>query len=264
MLTYYTLEIRDFNKRIDVSGLRGWRWILIIEGIPTIILGITCWFALADTPETAKYLNQEEKTLLVARISRQVGATKSSGEQHWKDVREGLLDWKVWVFCFGQFGVDVMLYGYSTFLPTIIKGINPTASSAIVQVLTIPCYSLGGITYLIVGSISDRQQRRGFWCVLLGAISIIGYGLLMSNGGMKVHYAGCFLVAMGMYVVIGLPLAWLPSHTPRYGKRTTIIALQAMIGNSAGVMSSFVSFSFLISDLFSTAIPRISVIYKGP
>lgn len=134
-----------------------------------------------------------------------------------------------------------MFIGYSTFLPTIIKGINPTYSNAIVQVLTIPCYFLGGITYLIIGKISDRQQRRGIYTLLLGTVSICGYGMLMSNGGSAVRYAGCFLVATGMYVVIGLPLAWLPSNTPRYGKRTTIIAMQAMIGNSAGIMAGFVS-----------------------
>lgn len=131
--------------------------------------------------------------------------------------------------------------GYAVFLPTIIKGIDPSYSRQVVQVLTIPCYALGAISYLIVGSISDRNQQRGIWVVTLGTISTVGYGMLISDGGPAVHYAGCFLVAAGMFVVIGVPLAWLPSNIPRYGKRTTTIAMQAMIGNSAGIMASFVS-----------------------
>lgn len=79
------------------------------------------------------------------------------------------------------------------------------------------------------------------WVVLLGTVSICGYGMRISDGGPAVHYAGCFLVAGGMFVVIGLPLAWLPTNIPRYGKRATTIAMQAMIGNSAGIMASFVS-----------------------
>lgn len=176
-----------------------------------------------------------------ARLNRQAGMTKSAQELQWIDVRKGLLDWKVWTFCFAQFGVDTMLYGISTFLPTIIKGIMPTSKTAVVQALTIPVYLLGAITYLTVAVLSDRQQRRGFYCVALGCISTCGFGMLISDGGSAVHYAGCFLVSCGMYCVVGLPLAWLPSHTPRYGKRTTTIALQAMIGNSAGIMASFVS-----------------------
>ncbi|KIW57703.1 hypothetical protein, variant 2 [Exophiala xenobiotica] len=222
-----------------IAGHRGWRWIMWLEGAPTVVLAFAIWLFLADQPSTAKYLAPGERVLLMARLNRQTGMTKSAQELRSKDVRKGLLDWKVWTFCFAQFGVDTMLYGFSTFLPTIIKGIMPTATSAIVQVLTIPVYSLGAITYLIVAIISDRQQRRGFYCVVFGSVSICGYIMLISNGGSGVHYAGCFLVACGMYCVIGLPLAWLPSHTPRYGKRTTTIALQAMIGNSAGIMSSF-------------------------
>ena len=130
---------------------------------------------------------------------------------------------------------------FSTFLPTIITGINPKFPTPVVQVLTIPCYILGAVAYLAVGYISDKQQRRGVWVVLMGLVSVSGYIMLISDGGVGVHYAGCFLVAAGLYVVVGLPLAWLPTNVPRYGKRTTTIAMQAAIGNSAGIMSSFVS-----------------------
>lgn len=41
-----------------VAGQRGWRWILILEGLPTIVLGIATWFLLADDPESAHYLSK--------------------------------------------------------------------------------------------------------------------------------------------------------------------------------------------------------------
>lgn len=41
-----------------VAGQRGWRWILILEGLPTIVLGITTWFFLADDADSAHYLSQ--------------------------------------------------------------------------------------------------------------------------------------------------------------------------------------------------------------
>jgi sugar phosphate permease len=105
------------------SGQRGWRWIMIIEGIPTAVLGILIWFFLADDPENAFYLTPEEKLLMTVRRERQIGHTKKAMEFHKDDMWKALKDWKVWMFCFGQFGVDAMLYGYSTFLPTIIKGV---------------------------------------------------------------------------------------------------------------------------------------------
>ncbi|KAI4627562.1 uncharacterized protein J4E87_004126 [Alternaria ethzedia] len=222
------------------AGLRGWRWIMIIEGIPTFVLGIATWFILPDTPETAYFFTAEEKAFAAARLKRQTGYTKKAAEFHWEDVRKCVKDWKVWVFCFAQFGSDTMLYGYSTFLPTIIRSINTTASSAMVQVLTIPCYALGAITYLVVARFSDKQQKRGFYSILLGVVSIVGYAMLISDASSGVHYAGCFLVAMGLYVCVGLPLAWLPTNLPRYGKRTTATGLQLSIGNCAGIMSAFI------------------------
>lgn len=221
-----------------LAGLSGWRWIFIIEGIPTVILGVICWFFLADDPDTAYYLNDEERELVLIRRARQTGISETF---EWKDVKRALTDWKVHTFCAGLFCVDTMLYGYSTFLPTIIRGIRPDATNAEVQVLTIPCYALGAITYMIVARYSDWRQSRGPVVVLFGLISVVGYAILVSDSGSNAHYGGCFLVALGLYVVVGIPIAWLPTNCPRYGKRTTATALQLTYGNCAGIMAPFVS-----------------------
>jgi len=109
---------------------------VIIEGIPTLILGVVCIWVLADDPDTAYYLNDHERQIIRARRAAQLGVNDNFD---WVDVRLGLRDWKIWAFCAGQFCTDTVLYGYSTFLPTIIKSIRPDASSAVVQLLTIPC-----------------------------------------------------------------------------------------------------------------------------
>jgi hypothetical protein len=61
---------------------------------------------------------------------------------------------------------------------------------------------------MTVAFLSDKLQRRGLFCVIFGAISVVGYGVLLSDSSSGVHYFGCFLVAGGLYVVVGLPLAW--------------------------------------------------------
>jgi len=212
---------------------------MIIEGLPCIVLGIVTWFWLADEPETAYYLEPHERELMTKRRQREFGLRTSAHEFHTKDVKAGLKDWKIYMFCAGQFCADNMLYSYSTFLPTIIKGINPSWSNQIVQVLTIPCYALGALSYLGTAWVSDHFQRRGIPTVILAFVSIVGYALLIGGTSSGVHFAGCFLVAMGLYVTVGIPLAWLPSNNPRYGKRTTASGLQLTVGNSAGIMAPF-------------------------
>lgn len=61
---------------------------------------------------------------------------------------------------------------------------------------------------MVAAFLSDRTQQRGLFCVIFGAVSVIGYGVLLADVPSGVHYFGCFLVAAGLYVVVGLPLAW--------------------------------------------------------
>jgi MFS family permease len=192
------------------DGLRGWRWIMIIEGLPTFVLGIATWWWLADEPESAYYLTREEKALMVVRKERQIGYSKSGDHFHKEDMMLAFKDWKVWVICVGQFGADAVLYGYSTFLPTIIKGLGKwtTAQS---QALTVPCYAVGAITYLFVARLSDHQQRRGLYATIFGIICVVGYGIMISDSSSGVHYFGCFVIAAGLYAIVGIPLSWLPS-----------------------------------------------------
>ncbi|KIW74920.1 hypothetical protein Z517_11691 [Fonsecaea pedrosoi CBS 271.37] len=221
-----------------VAGQSGWRWIMIIEGLPSVVLGVIVYFWLADAPESAYYLSEKERALMVLRKRRQIGHTSSGDELHKEDVLKALKDWKVWMFAFGQFGVDTMLYGYSTFLPTIIKGLG-TWSTAETQALTVPCYALGAITYLVVAWASDRAQHRALAVAPFCLVSIIGYGILIADVSPGAHYFACFMVATGLYVSVGIPLAWLPSNQPRYGKRTTASGIQLTIGNAAGIMAPF-------------------------
>lgn len=96
-----------------VRGLSGWRWIMILEGLPTIVLGGVVLFFLPNNPEHAYFLTPEEKKLMVVRHQRQYGFTESAQEFSKKDMVKAFKDWKVWVFCVAQFGADTMLYGKS-------------------------------------------------------------------------------------------------------------------------------------------------------
>lgn len=222
-----------------VAGQSGWRWIFIIEGLPSFVLGFFVWWLMADNPETAWFLSDEEKKAWATRRALDIGQTDSAQRFHKADAIEGALDWKVHLCGFAQVGVDSILYGYSTFLPTIIHGIGDWTVPE-VQCLTIPCYFVGAVSYIIFSYISDKIQQRGIFIVIFSLIACVGYAILMADVSPGAHYFGCFVVAVGFYVCVGLPLAWLPTNCPRWGKRTFGTGLQLMWGNIAGVITPFV------------------------
>ena len=60
-----------------VRGLGAWRWVFILEGIATILVGIASFFLVSDFPETAKWLTEEERAFVMARAS----ASKADGDK---------------------------------------------------------------------------------------------------------------------------------------------------------------------------------------
>ncbi|KIW29788.1 uncharacterized protein PV07_05576 [Cladophialophora immunda] len=218
-----------------LAGQSGWRWVFIIEGIPTVLFGFAIFFLLPDSPATAWCLDEEERQLLIARLRRQPGFHE---ELDRKDSLLAFKDWKVWGFAAGQFGVNAMLYSYSIFLPTIIKGLGKWSTTQ-AQALTVPVYVCGAICYLLVARLSDAHQLRGPYQIAAASTSIVGYGLLIARVGPAVHYFATFVISLGLFVAVGIPLAWLPSNNPRYGKRTTASAIQISVCNCSGILAPF-------------------------
>lgn len=217
----------------NTAGWRAWRWIILLNAIPTVLTAIAIPFVLPNSPEKAKFLTEEDRLNLRRLREAEMGQTKSAQQLAWKDVKEGMLDWKVYTYGLTQFCNNLMLYSFSLFLPTIIRQIG-TWSVAEVQLLTVPVYGLGAITYIVCSRISDITQIRGPFAAGGQLISLVGYCLLLANRGSSLSFAGCFFVGCGCFMANGTPVAWLATNNPRYGKRAYASGVQLSMGNSAG------------------------------
>lgn len=94
-----------------VAGLSGWRWIFILEGIPSVLLGVLTYFALPNDAPTAWFLTDQEKALMELRRRRAYGNTASSDRLSREDVKRAVTDWRMWAFYVAQFAIDTMLFG---------------------------------------------------------------------------------------------------------------------------------------------------------
>lgn len=105
--------------------------------------------------------------------------------------------------------------------------------------MTVPIYVLGGLTYIACSWYSDRIQQRGPFASVSILVCILGYVLLIANINPGASFAGCFIVAAGLYTAAGTPFSWGPVNNPRYGKRAIASGLQLTIGNASGVAAPF-------------------------
>ncbi|KAH7383873.1 major facilitator superfamily domain-containing protein [Pyrenochaeta sp. MPI-SDFR-AT-0127] len=221
------------------AGWSGWRWIILINGIPTILTAFVTPFVLPNSPETAKFLSEEDRRNLVLLRELEVGQTKAAQEFHKEDVIKGAKDWKTYAFAIAQFVGLGMLYSFSVFLPTIIKGMGGGWSDQVVQALTIPVYFAGFATYITTAWLSDRTQKRGIFCFGGLTVSLVGYIFLILNKGTGLSFAGTFIVALGLWTSTGAAFSWITLNNPRYGKRAFASGMQITIGNISGVAAPF-------------------------
>lgn len=228
------------------AGWSAWRWIILINGAPTILTGFVIPFVLPNSPETAKFLSTEDRANLLKIHEAQLGRATNLRNMEWSDVKDGMKDWTTYAYCFALFPLLTMLYSFVVFLPTIIRDMGAGWSPTVVQAMTVPVYAFGAIVYLICARLSDITQKRGFF--IMGSIvsSMVGYGMLLSNNGTATSYAGTFFVAVGIFTGAGISFAWVPTNNPRYGKRAFSTGMHLTIGNSSGVASPY-----LFSDKFA-------------
>ncbi|KAJ9604689.1 hypothetical protein H2200_010803 [Cladophialophora chaetospira] len=221
------------------NGWLAWRWVLLINGIPSVATGLVIPFVLPNSIETSKFLTAEEKHQLYVLRHTEVGQSVSGQELHKADVMKAVKDWTTYGFAFCGFCQNIMLYSFSTFLPTIILDIG-TWSRPEVQALTIPVYGLGAITFIVMARIADITGYRAMFMVPFNCIAILGYILLLANLGTNASFAGCFLIGIGVYTSGGLGLSWLTNNCPRYGKRAYSSGFQLTMANAAGIPAPFI------------------------
>ncbi|QKD59400.2 major facilitator superfamily domain-containing protein [Fusarium oxysporum Fo47] len=162
-----------------VAGLQGWRWLFILEGAATFLLGLVAFVMLPDFPATKSQdwlFTAEEKEVAVTRMVRDA----VSEEEHDQSVLHGLklavTDIKVWAFALLLLS-NQSAYGFNYFYPAIVRGFN-LGSRTITLVCTAPPYLLGAFISYFIAWHSDRKAERGWH--ISGAILFAIVGFIIS------------------------------------------------------------------------------------
>ncbi|KAF2843204.1 MFS general substrate transporter [Patellaria atrata CBS 101060] len=227
-----------------VGGYEGWRWIFILEGLLTVLIAVIAYWILFDFPETATFLSPFERAFVVYRLKYQgqvagadgVAPTAQTDEFRWKFVRDAFLDWQIWVNIWVYWGIVCPLYGIALFLPTIIRGLGYTSSTA--QLLTVPIYISAAILAIATAFWSDRKGKRSPFIVGFLCVQLVGFIMCISTGTPGVVYAGVFIAVLGIYPAFPGNITWLSNNLAGSSKRAVGMAIQISVGNLAGAMAS--------------------------
>lgn len=95
-LTLLQLLAYALAHMAGIGGYNGWRWIFIIEGLLTVVLAVPSKLFIVDWPETAKFLNDQQRQLLLRRLSDDAAEAKMDHLDS-KAKRRAFGDWKIYV-----------------------------------------------------------------------------------------------------------------------------------------------------------------------
>lgn len=232
------------GKMDGMRGYRGWRWIFILEGTLTVVVSLFLYFAIPDFPEEVKWLTQEEKDFVKARLYEDVGHSKRHEPLTVKSVLTVFKDWKIIVGGLMYFGLIVPAYGYAYFAPTIIQSLGYGAIRT--QLLSVPPWACAFALAMLTATFSDWLRMRFVFVVGTIAISLTGFILLLTvHDNKHVQYAALFLAAMGTYSAMPIIVCWFNTNLGGHHRRAVGTAFQVGFGNIGGIIAVF---SFLTKD----------------
>ncbi|KAL0576229.1 hypothetical protein V5O48_005739 [Marasmius crinis-equi] len=227
-----------------VGGKPAWAWIFILEGLATVIAGVASFWIIQDFPDTAKFLSEAERTVVVRRLQGDDQFSAAGEKLRWKYIFQSLKDWKTWVGMIIYCGCDMPLYAFSLFLPSIINQTYGFPSEQLgfratkANLLTVPVYVFACIITCLVGFIADRKGRRGYLNIGFLCLGAAGYIILIASRSAALSYFAVFLATCGIYPVIPNTIAWMSNNVEGSYKRSVSLAMVISFGNINGAVSS--------------------------
>ncbi|RAK96985.1 putative phthalate transporter [Aspergillus ibericus CBS 121593] len=225
-----------------IQGISGWRWIFIMEGVITGVIGVLTYIFMVDFPEKAhkswKFLNERESAFIVRRINRD----RADGNEEPFNLKRFLtpaLDLKIWAYALICLCTTTIAYAIAYFLPIILQdGMGFSTGAA--QCLVAPPYGFAGILMYATAWVSDRYRIRGPIVAFNSLVCIAGLPLMGFAKGNAARYVGVFLVVAGANGNIPAVMAYQANNIRGQWTRAFCSATLIGIGAIGGIVSSLV------------------------
>jgi len=212
-----------------VWGLAEWQWVFIIEGIPSIILGIVTLFYLTDRPHQAKWLTVEERAFVQSELDNEV-----HGDEKQHSMLGALKGKTIWLFILIFFCIIAANSSLTFYGPTLVANVGVTDPLAVGWIMA-GISLLGAAGMISAGFISDRTGESRIQTSIsaaLGAIGLAGAALMLNIS--PIGAIACLALAL-VGTMSAIPVFWqMPNRFLIGAAAAGGVALINSIANLAG------------------------------
>ncbi|KAI8931664.1 hypothetical protein NX059_011311 [Plenodomus lindquistii] len=231
-----------FTQMDGLANYRGWRWIFIMEGIITCLIGILGFATMVDFPDKAhqawRFLSEKESAFIVRRINRD----RQDGEPEnfaWRKFFLPALDFKVWCFALLFFCSTIQAYSVGFFMPIILQD-RIGFTKAETQGLSTPPYLCAMILMFIQGWWSDRYRSRAPLMYFNASLGIAALSIMCWTTVPGVQYLGAVLVTSSASANLPGVMSYQATNIRGPWKRAFCSASMISFGGSGGIAGSLV------------------------
>ena len=220
-------------KNLDgAHGWQGWQWLFLLEGLPSVLVGLLVLAVLQNGIADARWLNEDERKLLTRNVAGEDAAKEDA------PLGRVLSSARVWHMSLIYFSFVVGLYGVGFWLPTIIKATGVADAFQIGVLSAIP-YAGAVVAMLAVARSADRRGERRWHVALSGLAGAFGLVLAVAWAqDTLLAMAALTLATMG--VLSAVPLFWsLPTALLTGAGAAAGIAMINSLGNLAGFLGPY-------------------------
>jgi ACS family 4-hydroxyphenylacetate permease-like MFS transporter len=217
-----------------VLNLKGWQWLFLMEGMPSILLGIVVWHYMSDKPADARWLTQEEKGALEAMLARDRAQSRAApvGRSTWREVLTPV----VLMYTLAYFCLTNTLSAINIWTPQILQSFNQGSSTIVIGLLAaVPqlCTIIGMVWW---SRRSDRRQERRIHTIIPFLFAAVGWLTASATGHSLVQLLGIIMASVGSFTA--MVLFWTtPDSTISFKARAVAIAVINAVGNIGSGLS---------------------------
>ncbi|SQC34667.1 Inner membrane transport protein RhmT [Kluyvera cryocrescens] len=189
-------------------NLKGWQWLFLLEGFPSVLLGLVVWFWLDDSPSTAKWLTDDDKACLNEMLEAdkqqalQTQSAIAAASVGQKSVMRELFTPIIILYTVAYFCLTNTLSALSVWTPLILRSFNAESSNVTIGLLSaIPqvCTIIGMIWW---SKRSDRYNERKLHTLLPYLFAAAGWILTATSPNPHLQFTGIVMASMGAFAAM--------------------------------------------------------------
>lgn len=189
-------------------NLKGWQWLFLLEGFPSVLLGLVVWFWLDDSPAKAKWLTDDDKACLHEMLEADKRAVQqsqqgiSTGMTSTRSMLRELFTPVIMLYTLAYFCLTNTLSALSVWTPLILRSFNQESNNITIGLLSaIPqvCTIVGMIWW---SKRSDRLNERKIHTLLPYLFAAAGWILTATSSNPMLQFSGIVMASAGAFAAM--------------------------------------------------------------